>query len=774
MPWFLSAGLVIRACGSDAIDNIGATPALPPSRSSPGGATGSLIPKRILLAEFRRGEKSSEDRILEFGDGSWRLTINRVGARFGASLGANRGRKGAPPTLAIGGSVRGPDARRDAILDVLRFSTESGAYQLSNILKGERARGGWGKLNLAIGDFDSDGGADLLIGDYAAPVIGRVWHLQEKTNGSNLTALLRAGPGDIRRFGASLADVGDVNGDGYPDVVVGAPHTSSPGGEHEGAAFLYFGGPEGLQTNSVWKHSGRRVKREFGDSVAAAGDVNHDGLDDVLIGAPLAENQAHVQAGRACLFLGAPDGLGDRPTWVWKGPHAFSVAGRSLAGLGDVNGDGHPDIAVGVPGHAGRAGPEEFVAVFYGSKSGFPPEPSAILKSDRPYCSFGLTLAAVGDINRDGFNDLVVGAPGYSKIHPSDGRVSVFLGSTNGLQNEPVWTIEGGQEEARCGDAICALGDIDGDGCDDFAVGSPGYTGVAANQGRVDIFLGSTSAYVRVATKSPSTDGTQVLIAAPLETTQTNWLVMCIIAFGTSILAVTFVYQVRQARGEAERERVRIARDLHDELGSRLTTLGLLSQSGTETQQTEHHRDEMARKAREVLDSMETIVWSVKPANDTLENLVRFMTQYAGPYCTPAGIQCSFEIPTVLPNRILPPDRRKNIFLIYKEALTNVVKHSGATEVSINVRLNGETLWMQVADNGRGISVTASSGDDADGLDNMRARTRELGGDFEIGPRHPNGTAVMISVPLRGRVHWWRRWTSLSREAAVDRKSRLN
>ncbi len=692
------------------------------------------------------------------------MTVNRAGARIGDSLAAKWGMKGAPPMVVIGGTAHSSGTRPDASFDLLTFSEENRAFQVTNLWTGERIYGGRGKSAAAVGDFNWDGTPDFLIGDYMADPIGIVWYFKGTGDGAEPGRQLRSKPGDVRLFGFVLADVGDVNGDGYPDAVVGAPDTTAPLRRYEGAAFLYLGSPEGLQTNAVWRHVGGRVDRRFGFSVTPAGDVNHDGLADVLIGAPFAENGTNRNAGSACLFLGAPDGLRAKPSWIWKGPQAQGLAARSLAGLGDVNGDGYPDIAVGVPGQATRAVEVEFVAIFHGNSNGFPAEPSAVLKSDRPRCIFGHTLAAVGDLNRDGFNDLVIGAPEYSKMYPMDGRVSVHLGSTNGLSSEPVWTIEGGQVGAHCGDSICAVGDINGDGCNDFAVGTPGYTGFGIHQGRVDVFFGSTSTYVRVAPFVAPANNWEEQTGSGIRSHRATVIMAFIVVLGASLSAGIIVRLARRARRESERERVRIARDLHDDLGSRLAAVQLLMRPQANiapgTPQAEEQRQKVESAAREAIEAMEAIVWSVKPANDTVENLVRFITQYAVPFCAPAGIQCTYDIPDILPHRVLDPDRRKNLFLTIKEALANVVKHAGATEVSIRVELTGDELHIVVADNGRGLADRVIS-DESDGLRNMRERMMELGGTFRVDSNVPRGTQVKICAPLSGRRRRWPGWLSL-------------
>lgn len=198
-----------------------------------------------------------------------------------------------------------------------------------------------------------------------------------------------------------------------------------------------------------------------------------------------------------------------------------------------------------------------------------------------------------------------------------------------------------------------------------------------------------------------------------------------------------------QAVAAVEAERSRIARDLHDDLGARLTELSLAG--------NERPNDPAA--AREMLRAMQEIVWAVSPENDTLEGLVGFIGQKADELLAPAGLRCFRDFPLELPSVALDSAFRKNLFLAVREALTNVVKHAAATEVWLRVRIAGGKLVLEVEDNGRGLSeapapAVAQLPSGGNGLRNLRRRMEDIGGKLELHSRAGGGTRLTFEVAL--------------------------
>jgi ligand-binding sensor domain-containing protein/signal transduction histidine kinase len=200
-----------------------------------------------------------------------------------------------------------------------------------------------------------------------------------------------------------------------------------------------------------------------------------------------------------------------------------------------------------------------------------------------------------------------------------------------------------------------------------------------------------------------------------------------------------------------QRERTRIARDLHDDFGTRLTELGLLAElsgHGTPTGESPPHR-ELLERIRGLERDLDTIVWAVNPRNDTLDHLVGFTCRVSGEYLARAGLRCRLALPDDIPARSISPELRHHLFLVVREAVHNVVKHARASEAMLRVCLEDDTLVWSIADNGRG--CRAPHAEHRNGLRNMRARLAELGGTFALETHDNRGTTVTLRVPLVAR-----------------------
>ena len=199
-----------------------------------------------------------------------------------------------------------------------------------------------------------------------------------------------------------------------------------------------------------------------------------------------------------------------------------------------------------------------------------------------------------------------------------------------------------------------------------------------------------------------------------------------------------------------EKERARIARDLHDQIGANLTQVTLLGEMAEMDKELpgeiEQHAQQICATARETTRSLDEIVWAVNPSNDTLEGLANYACKYAQDYFALAGVSYRSELPTQLPPVPILPEVRHNVFLAYKEAVNNVVKHAQATEARVKLELEADCFILSVADNGRGVG-DVSRKTLRNGLKNMRRRLQDVHGEFEIGPGPDGGTVVRLKVP---------------------------
>jgi len=200
-----------------------------------------------------------------------------------------------------------------------------------------------------------------------------------------------------------------------------------------------------------------------------------------------------------------------------------------------------------------------------------------------------------------------------------------------------------------------------------------------------------------------------------------------------------------------EQERTRIAKDIHDDLGANLTEITLLSElaqspdAPADEIRMDIHR--IAAKARNLTNSLDEIVWAVNPRNDTLDSFVTYTCLYAEDFLKTAKIRCRLKVPEKIPNRTLATNVRHNLFLVVKEALNNIVKHAGATEVGVVISLEATGFELQIKDDGRGFdSVTKNKSADRNGLLNMRQRTEDIGGRFNLQSVSGEGTIITLAV----------------------------
>jgi signal transduction histidine kinase len=200
-----------------------------------------------------------------------------------------------------------------------------------------------------------------------------------------------------------------------------------------------------------------------------------------------------------------------------------------------------------------------------------------------------------------------------------------------------------------------------------------------------------------------------------------------------------------------EQERTRIAQDLHDELGSGITEISMLIARAKFTtipnERRNQYLEHVREKAGEMVTVLDEIVWAMNPKHDSLASLVSYFCIYADRFLGLANISWRLESITGATNHMLDSKCRHQLFLAFKEALNNVVRHAEASEVRLSIRVENNQLWLTVSDNGRGLSSAAPT-EAMDGVANMRARIEKLGGTFEIAGDTGSGTTVRFCVPL--------------------------
>jgi ligand-binding sensor domain-containing protein/signal transduction histidine kinase len=251
------------------------------------------------------------------------------------------------------------------------------------------------------------------------------------------------------------------------------------------------------------------------------------------------------------------------------------------------------------------------------------------------------------------------------------------------------------------------------------------------------------------------------------------WLRLLLVTLACTMLY--FVYRRRLARLlELERLRTRIASDLHDDIGSTLSQIAILSDVAYRSPAAHGNVEplsDIADLSRELVDSMSDIVWAIDPEQDRLDDLAHRMRRFASDLFGHNGTQLRFQTPAAEPNPVVGADIRRQVFLIFKESLHNMARHSGCTVVEIRLRLEDGCLHLSIADNGKGFEAERIEG--GHGLASMAARASRLGGSLAMDSAPGRGTSLRLEVPLAPRfLPFWRRlphkWAG--RVSAIRRK----
>jgi hypothetical protein len=427
-------------------------------------------------------------------------------------------------SVATAGDING-DGYSDVIVGAPRYDDQSAnpedvgrVYIYHGSASGLAANHAWSTLGTwysylgysvaTAGDVNNDGYADVIIG---AP--GRDTGLEAASNGAaylyygsasgiNNTIHERFDGRDLYgQFGYSVSTAGDVNGDGCADVIIGAPKADTFDGDLEkGEVHVFYGGSPRMDGNPDWMVLTYQDYSNLGNSVATAGDVNSDGYADIIIGQKKYDGSGgQTDLGRALVWLGSSGGLpgswrwDDQADWIIYYATASSQFGYSVATAGDVNGDGYSDVLIGAPYYQTSGETRGMAVVFYGAANNLTHTPGWTYRGNYEDINLGYSVASAGDINGDGYADIIAGAPYYDSTYADQGAVFVWHGSTTGLNSIADWWALGDTADGRFGYSVDTAGDVNGDGYSDIIVGAPNYDAGIAERGMTFVWLGSAA-----------------------------------------------------------------------------------------------------------------------------------------------------------------------------------------------------------------------------------------------------------------------------------------
>jgi hypothetical protein len=226
----------------------------------------------------------------------------------------------------------------------------------------------------------------------------------------------------------------------------------------------------------------------FGLAVSSARDVNHDNYGDLIVGSPNYSNDS-TEEGKAFVYLGSSTGLATTPAWTMEGNQANAHFGEAVS-AGDVNGDGFGEVAVGAADYDSGEVDEGAVFVYLGSATGLGTQANWMGEGNQANANYGVSISLTGDVNDDGYADLLVGSNRFDHGEENEGKVVLHYGSGTGVKTAPAWVVEGNQAFAGFGYALCAAGDMNGDGSDDILIGVPQWDHGQADEGQVSLYYG--------------------------------------------------------------------------------------------------------------------------------------------------------------------------------------------------------------------------------------------------------------------------------------------
>jgi len=408
--------------------------------------------------------------------------------------------------LASAGDVNG-DNFDDILLGARGYQVANGEYGVVFVYYGskrginptkytllEPALGAdrYGLIMAGGGDVNADGYDDVVTngGDTNHPQ-GGIAVYYGSAGGLTTTPESIYGDPSYGRFGTSLDIARDVNGDAIDDILVGSA-AASHGQTDEGTVTIIYGNEWGVSFTAWTVIEGNQAGQYFGQNVAGAGDINHDGYNDMAV----------TSKDKVMTYFGGPSGIPTTPANIVT-PSTTSESYLSLAADGDINGDGYADILVGMPYHANDQIDEGVVSIYYGSATGINTTPATILEGNAEAAHYGFDVAFAGDVNNDSYADIIVGAPDLENDQPREGMAFVYYGRATGINPVPASTIESNQPGAVLGYSVAGAGYVNEDHYSDILIGAFAYANGETAEGAAFVYHGGAGSAGLLAASAP-------------------------------------------------------------------------------------------------------------------------------------------------------------------------------------------------------------------------------------------------------------------------------
>ena len=431
------------------------------------------------------------------------LESNQVNGYFGVSVAAAGDVNGDGYSDVIIGSSGYDNGETDEGAAFIYHGSAGGiSTTISTTLESNQVSAGMGISVASAGDVNGDGYSDVISGAYSfdngETNEGAAFIYYGSSVGINTTAAAMLESNQVSAFfGYAVASAGDVNGDGYSDVIAGA-YFFDNGQTDEGAAFVYHGGANGISTTIATQLESNQSNAYLGWSVSSAGDVNGDGYSDIIVGAYLFDN-GQTDEGAAFVYHGSATGINTTIAAQLECNQASANFGYSVASAGDVNGDGYSDVIVGARFYDNVQNNEGAGLIYHGSVSGINTTVATIVESNQNGGDMGRSVASAGDVNGDGYGDIIVGASGWSFPESGEGAAFIYHGSATGINIIAARVLESNQANALMGISVACAGDVNGDGYSDVVVGAYQFDNGQTDEGAAFIYYGSATGIGAVA-----------------------------------------------------------------------------------------------------------------------------------------------------------------------------------------------------------------------------------------------------------------------------------